>query len=380
MYSVEKTRGMNFWKQFDYPIFITVLILSIIGIIVIISATKVMPNGVDGSRIPLVQAIGLVLGIIGALIICALDYNDLKTLGIVFYLGCIGLLVAVLFMGHGENLGSRSWLKVGPLSVQPSEFAKVAFIIIVSIYLEKIWEGSRDILNILKLLVFAAAPIVLIFAQHDFGTTMVFVFILFIMVFISGIPYKYIMILATTFFMSLPFIWLFALNDKRKDRIRVFFDPELDPLGSGMNVIRSKIAIGSGQIFGKGLFNGLQTQTAGVPVKESDFIFSVVGEELGFVGCMIIISLLFFLLIRSIYIARSARDSYGTFLVVGATAMFAFHTIENIGMTIGLLPVTGLPLPFISQGVSSMLTNYLAVGIILSVSMRRKKAIFNSDE
>ncbi|MFZ5985961.1 MAG: FtsW/RodA/SpoVE family cell cycle protein, partial [Bacillota bacterium] len=172
--------------------------------------------------------------------------------------------------------------------------------------------------------------------------------------------------------------WFFVLNEKRKDRIRVFFNPELDPLGSGWNVIRSKMAIGSGQIFGKGLFKGIQTQNSSVPVKESDFIFSVVGEELGFVGAVIILVLVFFILMRCVYIAKNARDSYGSFLVTGVTSFLAIHFIENIGMSIGLLPVTGIPLPFVSAGGSSMLTNYIAMGIVLSVSMRRQRVIFNT--
>jgi rod shape determining protein RodA len=212
--------------------------------------------------------------------------------------------------------------------------------------------------------------------QKDFGTTMVFLFIIVTMLFIYGIKYRYFLIVLGFGVLSSPFAWFFALNEKRRDRIRVFIDPERDPLGAGMNVSRSKLAIGSGQITGKGLFEGPQTQNSAVPVKESDFIFSVIGEELGFIGALIIILLIMVLLIRCIYIAMNAREHFGSFMVVGISSMFAIHFIENIGMSIGILPVTGIPLPFISAGGSSMVTNLTAVGILLSISMRQKKVIF----
>lgn len=377
MYFVEKTKGINYWKQFDYTIFIIILLISSFGLLVLSSATKTMPYG---STIMLKQVIGMILGIAIALIISTIDYSDLKTLGILYYLFCILLLVAVLFIGTGDKLGNRNWINLGFVNIQPSELSKVAFIIIAALFLERIKEGNSDRKNILKLIFYSMLPIALVIAEKDFGTTMVFVFIFFVMLFICGLPYKLILIILSVCTASLPFIWKFVLNDIRRKRILVFLNPDLEPLGAGMNVIRSKLAVGSGQIFGKGLFNGLQTQTGGVPVRESDFIFSVIGEELGFIGCMIIVILFFSLLIRFIYVAKNSRDSFGAFLVVGVTSMYAFHIIENIGMSIGLLPVTGIPLPFVSAGPTSIITNYLAAGIILSVSIRRKKAIFNSSD
>lgn len=379
MYFVEKTRGINLVKQFDYLLFINVLAISAIGLAVLNSATKVMPNNINGSTIMRTQIISLILGIIVSLVISSIDYKDFKYFGILLYVVNAGLLVLVLFKGFGQNLGSTSWLRIPGLGqVQPSEIAKVTFVIVIAIFLERIKDGNKDKKNYMKLAFYAAVPIGLVVAQHDYGTTIVFIFILFIMLFIGGISYKYILALAGLLIASFPFAWFYILNGKRKDRIRVFLSPELDPLGAGFNVIRSKTAIGSGQLYGKGLFEGIQTQHNGVPVKESDFIFTVIGEELGFIGCAVIILLLLFLLLRCVHIAKNSRDSYGSFAVIGLGAMIAFHFIQNVGMCIGLLPVTGIPLPFISSGGSSMLTNYVAVGIILSVSMRRKKAIFNT--
>lgn len=250
--------------------------------------------------------------------------------------------------------------------------------IIISIFLERISEDKTKKTNVLKLIIYSMLPIALVIIQKDFGTTMVFMFIFFVMLFIYGIKYKYILISFWVCLMTTPFFWFFILNEKRKDRIRFFLNPELDPLGAGFNVSRSKMAIGSGQIYGKELFRGIQTQNSSVPVNESDFIFSVIGEELGFIRCVIIISLIFFILLRCLYIAKGSRDLYGSFMVIGVSSMFAIHYIENIGMSIGLLPVTGIPMPFVSAGGSAMITNYLAIGLVMSVSMRRKKVIFNS--
>jgi rod shape determining protein RodA len=195
-----------------------------------------------------------------------------------------------------------------------------------------------------------------------------------VFIYIAGIPYRYIFILCGGLMLSFPFVWVYALNDRRRDRILTFISPDRDPQGGGYHVMMSKMAIGSGQLFGQGYGSGIQTQSGSVPVNESDFIFSVVGEELGFIGGVIIILLGLFIILKCIHVAKNASDTYGSFLVVGVVGMFAFNFIENIGMSIGLLPVTGLPLPFVSQGGTAILTNYIAIGLVLSVSLRRKRA------
>jgi len=378
MYFVEKTKGINFIKQFDYMLFVAVLLLSGIGIVALNSATLSMP---DGSTIMLKQIISLILGITVSLVVCAIDYKDFKTLGIVLYIIAVILLVVVLFKGTGKaTWGSNSWLSLPVIgSFQPSEIAKITVIIVTSMLFERMKEGQGKN-NVLKLIAYTAIPIGLVLAQPDAGTALVFMFVFAVMVFIYGIPYRYVFITVGTFLLSLPLLWLFVLKDHQKWRIKTFVNPELDPLGKGFQVIRAKLAIGSGQIFGKGLFEGIQTQNGGVPVKESDFIFTVIGEELGFIGTAAVLVIIFFILMRCLYIAKNSRDLFGSFLVVGLTSMLTFHFIENIGMCIGVLPVTGIPLPFISAGGSAMVTNYFAIGIILSVSMRRKRAIFNSSQ
>jgi rod shape-determining protein RodA len=385
MYFVEKTKGTNFFKQFDFPLFTAVVALSIIGIVILMSAMQGM---ISWQSTWTKQVICLAMGIVIAIITSTLDYKDFKTLGILVYLVSIGLLVLVLFVGV-EKYGSKSWLDLPVINnFQPSELAKVAFVLVIPIFFERLKDGVDVWKNLFKLLTYTAVPIGLILLQPDIGTAMVFIFAFIIMLFVYGIPYKYFLFTLGAGVVSAPFLYLFILSGHIKDRVMTFLNPELDPLGKGMQVFRSKMTIGSGQIFGKGLFHGLQTQNSSavikssnnVPFKQNDFIFSVVGEELGFIGSMIIIVLIIFILFRCLYIAQNARDNYGAFIVVGISAILGFHFIENIGMCIGVLPVTGIPLPFMSQGGSALLTNYISIGVLLSVSMRRKRTIFNSSQ
>lgn len=378
MYFVEKTSDIKFWKHLDYYIFIPVLLLSTIGLLVVRSA--VMSRADGGLKIFFTQALGFFLGLVLCLLIAKFDYKDLKTLAYPIYGFGLFLLLLVLLIGTGDDLGSRRWLLINGVSLQPTELLKIAFIIMVSMHLEQLFEStSFNLKSLLSLIFFAGLPIALIIFQKDFGTALIFFVILLTMLFIYGLKYRIFLSLLVLFILSTPLAWIFLLNESRKNRIRVFLDPTLDPLGAGLNVLRSKMTVGSGQLFGKGLFQGPQTQNSSVPVKESDFIFSVIGEELGFIGATLILVLICFLLIRLLFVAQNARDPFGAFLIVGIVSMIGTQSIENIGMSIGLFPVTGLTLPFISAGGSSMITNFLAIGVVLSVSLRRKRSIFKND-
>ncbi|MFT4326886.1 MAG: FtsW/RodA/SpoVE family cell cycle protein [Candidatus Woesearchaeota archaeon] len=377
MYSLNKKKEFDFFKQLDFFILIPTILLTLIGLVVVRSAVLTRPDG--GISIMITQTAGLVIGISLCFVLTKIDYKDLKTLAYVLYAFSLFLVVIVIFYGYGEELGSRRWLSIAGVSFQPTEITKITFIIIVSVYLEKLIEKPKDILkNIFYLALFSILPIALIIIQKDFGTSLIFIAILLTMLFIYGLKYKYFFILFGTLIMTSPLAWFFLLNETRKNRIRVFLDPSLDPLGAGMNVIRSKMSIGSGQLFGQGLFNGPQTQSSQVPVKESDFIFSVIGEELGFLGGLVILAIILFILIRLLVVAINARDAFGSFLIVGICAMIGTQSIENIGMSIGLFPVTGLTLPFVSAGGSSLIANMIAIGIAMSVSARRKKSLFLS--
>ncbi len=392
MYYVEKTKGTDYFKQFDYPLFAAVLLLSAYGIIALRSAlgspssTDTLVPGV--SNVWLKQVICLGIGIIAAIVISAIDYKDFKTLGIVLYLGSIALLVLVLIIGKETN-GTMGWIEVPVIGgFQPSELSKVAYVVIVPLFFERLKEGKNVGKNVVKLIIYALLPIGLVLLQPDVGTAMVFVFAFVVLLFIYGIPYKYFLIAIGAFAAAAPIIWLYVLPMKRFDHIRnrilTFIFPENDLLGAGLQVYRSKVTIGSGQIFGKGIFYGLResgtSSMFNVPANETDFIFSVIGEEMGFIGSVIFVLIVFFLLFRIIQISMSARDMYGSYMAICVAAMLGFHFIENIGMCIGVMPVTGIPLPFVSQGNSSLIANYLNIGILLSISMRRKKTIFNSSQ
>jgi rod shape determining protein RodA len=388
MYFVEKTKEINYLKQFDYPLFVAVLLLSFIGILVLRSAIGV-PR-VTGMWLK--QAICLAIGVVIAVFISMIDYKDFKILGIMLYIASVIMLVLVLVPGIGvKHGGSQSWLQVpiAGFEFQPSELAKVAFAVVVPVFLERLKEGKEIGKNVVKLLFYSMLPIILILLQPDIGTALVFIFAFVVMLFIYGIPYRYFLVSFGVLAVSVPLLWIFVIpqNSYIRNRIITFLNPETDLSGAGLQVYRSKMAIGSGQIFGKGLFHGLRVQDGStvsssiyVPKKVNDFIFSVIGEELGFVGSVIVIAIIFFILMRGIYIAMNARDDYGSFMVVCIISMLGFHFIENIGMSIGVMPVTGIPLPFVSQGNSSLLANFLNVGILLSVSMRRKKTIFNASQ
>jgi rod shape determining protein RodA len=381
MYYVEKTKDIDYLRQFDYMLFFSVLLMSLFGVISLRSALGVR----EVSGVWLKQVICLCIGVVAAVIISGIDYKDFRTLGIFLYLGSTVLLVLVLLIGE-EHYGSQSWLKVPVIGeFQPSELSKVAFAVVVPVFFERLKEG-RDIgKNVVKLLVYSILPIALVLMQPDVGTAIVFVFAFIVMLFIYGIPYRYFLIAAGVFVAAAPVLWFYVLPMKQFDHIRnriiSFIFPESDLLGSGLQVYRSKMTIGSGQLFGKGIFNGLQTQNSSmfyVPEQETDFIFTVIGEEMGFIGSVAFILIVFLFLFRCVYVAMSARDAYGSFMVICITAMFAFHFIENIGMCVGVLPVTGIPLPFVSQGNSSLLANYFNVGVLLSVSMRRKRSAYRS--
>lgn len=237
-------------------------------------------------------------------------------------------------------------------------------------------ETLNNPTSILAILAFIVIPVALIIRQPDYGTAMVFIVIASVMIFMAGIKIRYIIGAVIFVAMAIPLSYLFILPEHAKNRLLVFLNPQIDPRGIGYNVIQSKLAVGSGQLWGMGLFNGNQTQLGMLPMKTTDFIYSVISEEMGFIISTLVVILFVLLIIRSIYISKTAKDNYGALISIGIAGMFIAHFTENIGMTMGLLPITGIPLPFISYGGSAMLANCIALGILLSVSGRRKKAMF----
>lgn len=219
-------------------------------------------------------------------------------------------------------------------------------------------------------------PILLVIKQPDYGTAMVMLAIIAFMLFVGGLDYKYVIAAVIVVVVGIPLAYQYVLPEHAKDRITVFLNPETDPQGAGYNIIQAKLAVGSGQMWGMGLLEGNQTQLGYLPMKVTDFIYAVISEEMGFVFSVAVVSLFVLLIIRGYTIAKTSEDVYGSLIATGITTMWLAHFLENVGMNIGLMPITGIPLPFISYGGSSMITNFIGLGLLLSVSAKRNKKMF----
>ncbi len=358
-------------KNIDYTLLFIVLLLLCVGILLVSSATHAPDTGNYGlvKRQIAWAIVGLVIGF--AVII--IDYNTLGHLAYIIYAGSVLLLLLVKVPGIGVvQGGARRWIDLELFYLQPSEFAKIGLIISFAKLLESREGDFGTPKDIITSLIFVGFPMALVFKEPDLGGTLVFAAIFAGMVFAAGISYKLIICSITAVFVAIPPAWLFLLTERQKTRIMVFLNPGMDPLGDGYHVIQSMIAVGSGKLLGKGLYNGTQNKLNFLPAQHTDFIFSVLGEELGFIGTLGLVCLLFFMLYRILDTARQAKDRLGYFIAIGVLSMFTFQIVENIGMTIGIMPITGITLPFVSYGGSSLLTNLIAIGLVINVGMRRQ--------
>lgn len=365
--------GKKLLKNTEWTILIVSVILTIIGLVALFSATQ--STEYEEFR----KQVQWVLISIPFLILASLiDYNVIVRFSTLAYIVLIGLLIGVLFTAPIS--GARSWYKIGEaIAFQPSEIGKIITIIFLAFLINKMQiRGRKEINKFWKLLVvlgFSAVPILLILKEPDNGTAIAYIVAILFMLFVSGLDKKYIFVACIILAVSVPIIYN-NLPPHAIKRIQVFLNPEMDPRGAGYNLTQSKLAIGAGEIFGMGLFKGNQTQLGFLHPKTTDFIFSVIGEELGFIATGSITILYIVLVTKSIYVAKTAKDNIGSYIAIGIAGIFFFHMTENIGMTIGLLPITGVPLPFVSYGGSSMITNFICIGLLLNISSRRQKAIF----
>lgn len=359
----------NKLTQFDNILFLLTILAGIVGIVAVFSATRSMNTNSN----VIMQTAAFAIGIVLMFFISRINYQIFGYTAVFIYLACIFMLIAVLIFGTTGSWGARSWIRLGPIGIQPSEICKIGFAITFAKHLQSVKEDINKPVTLGLLILHIAILAGLIMLEPDAGSTMVFLFMAIAMLFVAGLSFKYIVPTFLLFLASSPLIYFFLLSDYQKRRIQVFFNPELDKLGSGYNVIQSKIAVGSGKLFGKGFLKGTQNQLGFLPTKHTDFIFSVISEEFGFVGAIFVVLLLFFIIARCVKIARESDDLFGKYICVGIAAMLIFHTFENVGMCIGLTPVTGIPLPFISYGGTSLITNMIAIGIVLSVSSHSKK-------
>lgn len=360
-------------KNMEWMILICVFILIIIGCVALYSAT--LNTGGDELK---KQLVWLAVSIPIMIITIFIDYEAIAKISPVVYGGMIILLICVLFTNPVN--GATSWFNIGPASIQPAEFAKIFVVILVAYTISRIQKsGKAQIskpLKLLLVLILVGIPVFLIVLQPDYGTAIAFIIATVLMLFVAGINKKYIIISVLLAIIILPLLYIYVLPAHAKTRIDVYLNSELDPRGSGYNIIQSKLAIGSGQLIGMGITKGNQTQLGFLYPKTTDFIFSVIGEESGFVVAAGIIILYVILITRAIYVSKTAKDDLGSYISIGIAGIFLFHMVENIGMTMGLLPITGVPLPFVSYGGSSLLTNLILVGLLLNISGRRKKTMF----
>lgn len=361
-------RPRSFWRGVDRPLLWTAVALVIIGMAILYSASyqRMMATGTDFVAR---QAVWLALGLAAALFLMMVDYHRWLEGAYVLYGLNLVLLGVVLVAGETRG-GAQRWLAAGPLTFQPSELAKLSTILVLARYLGGHREVRRGWRALVIPVLLGLVPMALILREPNLGTTLLFIPIVAVMLWVWGVPARIFGILAVAAAAVVPLGWHF-LHDYQRSRLLVFLNPNVDPLGAGYTVLQSKIAVGSGLLWGRGWFAGTQNQLNFLPERHTDFIFSVVAEEWGFLGAAGLLLLFAVLLHRGFRLAREARDPFGTLLVTGLVTMLGTHVVINIGMTMGLMPVVGLPLPFLSYGGSWLLTCLAAVGMIFSVGMRR---------
>lgn len=369
-----KTKKYKIIKELDIKLILSILSIFIFGIIILSSATHAIDTG-NYSKI-IKQIIAFSLAVILILVTLMIDYNTLGKNYKIFYIASIMLLLIIWVPGIGKaQEGSRRWIKLGPLYLQTSELVKITFIISYA----KIVEKSRGKLNTIKelisVIIYAIPILILMLIQPDLGGTIVFGCIIFGMLFVAGLNIDIIKKAFIGLFILVPLIYMF-MAPHQKVRIQAFLHPDDLSYPGNYQVVQSMIAIGSGGSKGKGLYNGTQNNSNFLPVQDSDFIFAVIGEELGMIGMFIVIFLYIMFIIRMINMAREAKDFYGTLLIVGVVSMFTYQIIQNIGMTMALIPVTGVTLPLISYGGSSLVSSLASLGLVLNVGMRKKKINF----
>jgi rod shape determining protein RodA len=359
-------------KNFDWVTFSIVIIIALIGIMTIYSATRPLV-GEETSRFYIRQALWLVISVLALFFMVSFDYTWLSRISLYLYLGGLFSLIAVFILGK-VGMGAQRWLNFGPFSFQPSEFFKLVYIIMLSHQLSMI-EGPLSTISFFRLFFSTVfLPFILIIKQPDLGTALIILIIFFSLLLVKSIHRKIIVLLVIIGLISLPFlgnIFWERLKDYQKNRLVAFLEPGVDPAGIGYHINQSKITVGSGKFLGKGYLKGTQGPFRFLPEKHTDFIFAAFAEEWGFLGSLVLLFLYVVLILRGLDTARNARDDFGRFLAVGITLMFLTYFFVNIGMTLGIMPVVGIPLPFMSYGGTALLSNLLSVGLLINIRTRR---------
>lgn len=374
----------RFLMRGDLALLVVVGLLLTLGLLMIYSSTRgpLLSENESPFKKVRAQAVWLLIALLAMVVAAAIDYEKIVALAVPILGAVIFLLVVVLLMAHfapasSTIRGTVRWLGFGPVKIQPSELAKVAVILALAGYLALRQEEVDTLSLVSRSLVYAGVPAGLIFLQPDLGTPTVILFIWLVMLYVAGARVLHLGAFVLAAVLLFGAAWnLGVIRPHQKARLTAFLAPEDDPTGAGWQLRQSMIAIGSGRMFGQGLFKGKQTQLNFVPDQETDFIFTAIGEELGFAGCLLVLGLYGLLLWRTLRIAAEAKDETGRLIAAGIAGLFAIHVVVNVGMTIGLMPVKGMPLPFLSYGGSNLVTNMICVGLLENVCMRRHKIVF----
>lgn len=354
--------------QVDWWLYLLPILLTAIGIAVITA----LFYGTPRVSLAVNQAIYAGIGLVGMLVASRIDYRNWRGLAPLFYIAIFGLLLLVEAFGVSV-FGATRWLAIGGFQLQPAELLKLGMIFLLARYFADREEfRPRDYLAIIFLI---ALPVLFILRQPDLGTTIIVSLAAMALIIASRIPRRVVLAAAGIGLASLPILWQF-LQPYQQERVMTFLNPAADPYGTGYNVLQALIAVGSGGIYGQGLGQGSQSQLQFIPVVHTDFIFAGMAEETGLIGSSILILLLFFLILRIIRVARLAKDEFGYLVAIGIATLILSQTVINIGMNLALMPVTGIPLPFVSHGGTALIVNFIAIGVLQSIVSRYKKITF----
>ena len=362
------------WRAYDLQLTTFAALLGSIGLVMaytnsVEAGQSVLADGTVFSRALVWSALAMVV----FTVVTLFDYRWLKTLAWPIYGVNVGLLVLTLAIGDGVG-GSARWVSLGPFTFQFSELAKILMMVVLAAYLGN-REGRLDSLSsIMGACLLMVPPVLLVMLQPDLGTSLVLVSILAGMLFMSGASLRWLLAMAAGVLAAIPLAWTYVLRDYQKNRILSFLDPSADAQGSGFQLIQSQIAVRSGGLLGTGLTNGSQGRGELLPVQESDFVFAVLAQELGFIGALVVFVLFAALIWRILACAWRSRDPFGTLLGAGLASMILFQVFVNIGMVLGILPITGIPLPFITHGGASLVSIAIGLGVLQSVNVRQRRA------
>lgn len=359
--------------QLDWALLVTPLLLTATGVLLVFSASfpQGLANGIASSP-AFRHGANALAGVLIMLLVARLDYRVFRTFAVHIFIGALLLLGVVDLVGQSVG-GVKRWIDLGFFQVQPSEMAKFATVVILA----RLFADFKQHITGIRVFVFSIlvvlVPCGLVFLQPDLGTAVVFIAIWFGMCIMAGVRPVYLIGLVAMAAVSMPLTFYLVLKEYQRERFHTFLDPSVDPLGAGYNILQSEISVGSGGLLGKGLLNGTQSQLHFLRVQQTDFIFSVLGEELGFVGALAVFALFMLMLWRGLEAAQRAQDDFGRLLATGVVVMVLTQVFINIGVNIRLLPVTGIPLPFLSFGGSSLLTMFFAMGVLQAVYRKRRK-------